>query len=466
MMRKFSGQRIQEGVDYVRVPSLQISSNELSHIPEPPSFSNFDLEDDDGDVENWKNERLDECYNSDDNEGTEVEKVSFHNRKNLRMSRTIKLQKRLSSIPVQLYNHERILYDNGKNNAGPLHAKSSNNNMSVRHRSLGTPLKSLQNIIEEEDYLQESGTTEKRTNSVIVPNTQQNIQLFPVMIDQQIPTTHDDAFSNLYGEDEDSILGLNKKDPYNVSQIQPTKSSKSIRSKNEILFDEILAGYMNKPLPKRKHWLSDCNPDVTSKIKWQERAVNNDRPKEHCAEEVQPRIPSIQITLPPNLDEKMNMRLRSLTQTLSPTSPPSVSTPVFGDIIPNLQPPFAQRVKHQSFGTFDGSIEGESSENDMSSLGDKLYLSSPEAKACTFYSDSEVEEKECSSHSPLKSLIMEQGRENDEKYETLGFVRHKLQKNFVQVPVPLIFDDESEDDSEDMFSFTSSIYSSVYSEVV
>ena len=232
------------------------------------------------------------------------------------------------------------------------------------------------------------------------------------------------------------------------------------------MFDEILAGYMNKPFPKRKHWLSDCDPNVTSQINWQEQNSMNENKlsKESLVEEpakVNPKIPNIKITLPPNLDEKIKMRLRSLT--LSPTSPPLESVPMFEKTVSALQPPYVQRVKHQSFGTFDGSFEGESSENDMSSLGDKLYVSSPEAKT-SLYFDSEVEEKDYGS--PLKSLVMDQDTNQSTKKEPLPFVKHKLQKNFVKVPVPLIFDDSSEDELDDVFSFSSSVCTSVYSDTI
>ncbi|XBW35854.1 hypothetical protein QEN19_001426 [Hanseniaspora menglaensis] len=91
-MKKIRGQKIKEGIDFIRVPSLTLAQSELNSIPEPPAFEDLNI----------NGEVCDNFSLSEDESETNI-KVSKSNFKSInrgQLSKTLRYERRLSSIPM------------------------------------------------------------------------------------------------------------------------------------------------------------------------------------------------------------------------------------------------------------------------------------------------------------------------------------------------------------------------------
>lgn len=80
-MKRYKGQKIQEGIDFMRIPSLTLTPDELDSIPEPPSFEDLAI--------NSK---------EDLSRSLSIRKQGGRNFSRGKLTKTIKFQQRLSSL--------------------------------------------------------------------------------------------------------------------------------------------------------------------------------------------------------------------------------------------------------------------------------------------------------------------------------------------------------------------------------
>lgn len=188
-MNQFIGEKINEKTDFSRVPSLTLTMQELEAIPEPPRFEDLKVNSNNDAEENIKDYKI-----SNNNTGS----GNMHSRDISRgkMSKTIRFQKRLSSIT-----------------SVKEQAESLNPN---RIRTF-TP------------------TMSKLVYKPVPEETQpKNIDIYHVAIPHQsMPASQEDLLygDNLYEENEI------------IRQMTKCKTTETLRSANERLVDEIVDSY-------------------------------------------------------------------------------------------------------------------------------------------------------------------------------------------------------------------------------
>lgn len=199
-MKRFKGQKIQEGSDFMRIPSLTLTADELSTIPDPPSFEDFAI--------NTKEASSDPLS------------VRKHNNRNIskgKLSKTIRFQHRLSSIASgyssDAYNEVGV--------AKEVEIRSS----SVKVRKY-TP--TMNKLVEEKDAINDYNMN----NSLQIYHTQLQHSAYA---EPEI-TTQDFLYGDNHQEEQQI---LNKRLTSN------NQTTETFKTANELLMDEIVDSYKN-----------------------------------------------------------------------------------------------------------------------------------------------------------------------------------------------------------------------------
>ena len=199
-MKRYKGQKIQEGIDFMRIPSLTLTPDELDSIPEPPSFEDLAI--------NSK---------EDLSRSLSIRKQGGRNFSRGKLTKTIKFQQRLSSLASVYSSNTKETADNDE--------KVDIRTLSVRVRKF-TP---TMNKLIEENY--------NSSNSDI----DHSISAFQTQLQQPVFIEPVDASADfLYGEtrqEEEQILSRRL--------ISGNQTTETFKTANEVLINEIVDSYKN-----------------------------------------------------------------------------------------------------------------------------------------------------------------------------------------------------------------------------
>ncbi|KAL6933360.1 hypothetical protein ACO0R3_002464 [Hanseniaspora guilliermondii] len=198
-MKRYKGQKIKEGIDFMRIPSLTLTPDELDSIPEPPSFEDLAI--------NSK---------EDLSRSLSIRKQSSRNFSRGKLSKTIKFQQRLSSLASVYSSNTKEVADDEN-----VDKRSS----SVRVRKF-TP---TMNKLVEENY---SSSNSDIDHSITVYQTQLHQPVFIEPVDTSADFLYGDT-----RQEEEQILSKRL-----VSGNQTTETFKTA---NEVLINEIVDSYKN-----------------------------------------------------------------------------------------------------------------------------------------------------------------------------------------------------------------------------
>ena len=201
-MKHFIGQKIIKDKDFIRAPSLTLTQDELASIPEPPSFDDLKVN-----SNSFDEDVLENRVSFADN--LNISKTGQRNISRGKMTKTLKFQRRLSSIAFET---EKLTKQKNQQHLRPLKERQF------------TPI--MSNLTEE---------------PLMLKSQQQDIHLYHVQIPQQImpmPKEKEEQEEDLlYGdsiEEEKEILeNMNKQ-----------KMTESPKSYNEKLYEEIVDMYL------------------------------------------------------------------------------------------------------------------------------------------------------------------------------------------------------------------------------
>lgn len=199
-MKRYKGQKIQEGIDFMRIPSVTLTPDELDSIPEPPSFEDLAI--------NSK---------EDLSRSLSIRKQGGRNFSRGKLTKTIKFQQRLSSLAS--------VYSANTKEATDDDEKVDIRDSSVRVRKF-TP---TMNKLIEENY-NSSNSDIDHSISVFQTQLQQPVFIEPV----------DASADFLYGEtrqEEEQILSRRL--------ISGNQTTETFKTANEVLINEIVDSYKN-----------------------------------------------------------------------------------------------------------------------------------------------------------------------------------------------------------------------------
>ncbi|KAH3902378.1 Dse3p SCDLUD_002198 [Saccharomycodes ludwigii] len=265
MARKFFTQKIKGSVDFIKPPSLTLTDEELAQIPDPPTF-------DDSDTTNIKSKSK---SNGDAKKATKISR---------KFGGTVRLEKRLSSIPIIWHQHEknksrRQQQENddlsqGEKKNSSIFQKKKKVSHSQTKMALNYNYDSNNSRIEDDavelkpvDYklvnktLSQTASNVRSTsgpNTFLRPPPPASCPSNNEMTARKEATTKPfkiEQFYNVFPTLPQQKMAPGTTIHYNHSLNKSNETlhtHKSKKSSNEVLFEEILSSYMEHPPVKNK----------------------------------------------------------------------------------------------------------------------------------------------------------------------------------------------------------------------
>ena len=201
-MKHFIGQKIIKDKDFIRAPSLTLTQDELASIPEPPSFDDLKVN-----SNSFDEDVLEHSVSFADN--LNISKAGQRNISRSKMTKTLKFQRRLSSIAFET---EKLTKQKNQQHLRPLKERQFTTTMS--------------NFIEE---------------PLMQKSQQQDIHLYHVQIPQQIISMSKEND----GQEEDLLYGDSIEEEKEILEnMNKQKITESPKSYNEKLYEEIVDMYL------------------------------------------------------------------------------------------------------------------------------------------------------------------------------------------------------------------------------
>ena len=224
-MKRFRGQKIQEGTDFMRIPSLTLTPDELNIIPDPPSFEDFAVN---------SRESFEDPLSIRKNGNRTISKG--------KLSKTIRFQHRLSSLAS--------VYSSNSHDKSGVAEKVEMRTSSVKVRKF-TP--TMNKLIEENQSVQNF-----HSNSPL--------HLYPAQLEHTVMMN---APNILYGDDvheEEQIL--------NQRLASGNHTTDTFKTTNELLINEIVDSYKNDYMDIVDQYYKPSNKiAIDSPLKMQDKSL-------------------------------------------------------------------------------------------------------------------------------------------------------------------------------------------------